>query len=107
MEWEVMGNVAPWALRGELEVCQVGPGETRIGVKMAVAPKLGAAEDWKQAGADESAEIAAQSFLQRVFWTLEALSRFDQLDPPGGKATGFQGDDRPRSPDQAFSRESR
>ena len=75
MEWEVTGIVAPRVLSGELEVCQVSAGETRIGVKMTLSTEPAVPQDSEPVRVAETAELVTRLFLQRVFWTLEALSR--------------------------------
>ena len=84
MEWEVTGSLSSWALSGELEVRQVSAGETRIGVKMVAASEPVPRDHPEQSRVEENAEVATRSFLRRVFWTLEALNRYDLLDPGAG-----------------------
>jgi hypothetical protein len=93
MEWEVTGTVAPWALSGELEVCQVSPGETRIGLKMAAAEPV-APQDPEQSRAEET---------QRVFWTLEALSRYDLLDAAAPRMPPAEDNERGQGCPRAFA----
>lgn len=66
-------------LRGELDVLQTGPTEARIEVNMAAPPELLPAQDWERAQLEQSIEIATRSFLQRLFWTLQALTHYDLL----------------------------
>lgn len=93
MEWELTRNVPAWALRGELEVRQVSPDETRMAVTMTATERVSPGQT-EQSGVEEAAEIVTRSFLQRLFWTLEALSRYDLLDQGGGRmARGGRGGD--------------
>ena len=82
IEWEVTGN-PPWALRGELEVCHVSSEEARLGLKMVVAPAL--VSKAERSSLQRTVEVAALSFLLRLFWALEALSRYDLPEPGAGR----------------------
>ena len=107
MEWEVTGVMAPRALSGELEVRQVSADETRIGVKMALSKEPAVPQGSEPVRVVETAELVTRLFLQRVFWTLEALSRSDLIDPPGAEMTGPERRERQRSPDGASARGAR
>jgi hypothetical protein len=105
MEWEVTGSVPSWALSGELEVYQVSRGETRLGVTMVAASEPLPPEDPDQSRVEELVEVTARSFLRRVFWTLEALSRYDLLDPGAGGMTPAGRNERGGGLDRAFAAE--
>jgi hypothetical protein len=82
MEWEVMGGAIPGAVTGKLEVLEVGPDEAQVGVTMVPRAEVLPQEDEGRRRVDDTLEVTARFFLNRVFWTLEALSQFDSLPQP-------------------------
>lgn len=85
MEWELVSTAGSTLLRGELEVVPTGPSEARIKVNMALPPELIPAQESERAQLERSVEIATRLFLQRLFWTLQALTYYDLL---GQRASG-------------------
>lgn len=77
MEWELAGMVGSGLLRGELDVVPTGPTEARIEVSMAAPPELVPARERERAQLEQNIDIATRSFLQRLFWTLQALTHYD------------------------------
>ncbi len=73
MEWEVAHDPSPWTVSGELRLRPLGATETRIDLALD-APGT----------AEEGFDDAAQSFLRALFWTLEALNRYDRRAPEAG-----------------------
>jgi len=74
MEWGVAHDSSPFTVSGELRLRPVGATETRIDLAMGDPGE-----------AAEGVESAAQSFLRALFWTLEALSRYDPRPPGAGR----------------------
>jgi hypothetical protein len=72
IEWELKGGAIPGAVTGKLEVLEAGPEEAQVGVRMVsqVPPQ----EDEGRLRVEHTLEVTAQFFLNRVFWTLEALA---------------------------------
>lgn len=81
MEWEIAGDPAPWTLSGEVQLRPVGGAETRIDVAMGIAPAGVPREGVGRTPLEEAVDVATQSFLRGLFWTLEALSRYDHHAP--------------------------
>lgn len=77
LDWEVTGIVRPWALRGALDVRELSLGETRL----AFAAKLAGPDPGEPIRVAEAAGRVTQSFLQQVFWILEALTRYELTGP--------------------------
>lgn len=80
LTWRVSGGPLPCDLSGEFEVRAVTAREAQVAFRMVSA--VGAHLDTdEEARARRMVEVATRSFLNRVFWTLEARSRLD-LPPP-------------------------
>lgn len=90
MEWELVGTVGS-PLRGELNVVHIGPAEARIEVSMAAPPALIPDEEPERTQLERSIERATGLFLQRLFWTLQALTSYDLF---GQRASGITANDR-------------
>jgi|GEM_PF-6940155 len=73
MEWEAAHDSPPGTVSGELRLRPVGGTETRIDLTVGLPGE-----------AAEGVAGAAQSFLRALFWTLEALSRYDLCAPEAG-----------------------
>jgi len=75
LRWRIFGGAVPLDLGGEFEIRPVGTGEVQIGLRMRWRPDAlpGGASD--RVRARRVMEAATQSFLNRVYWLLEARYR--------------------------------
>ena len=79
MTWAVSGGVLPVTLCGEFDVCATSPVEVEVGVRMVSLREM-LAQQHQEAPVRPVLEVVTRSFLNCVFWTLEARSR-DDGDP--------------------------
>lgn len=85
--WNVTGP-SPWRVSGMLTMQpDEGGTETYVTVRTWVADLLPEPEKPHGLPADEVADFVARTFLQRLYWALEALRRPD--DPPPPSAGGL------------------
>jgi hypothetical protein len=82
MEWELPGAGGAVVVRGELAVVPAGHDEALIGVNMAVSTEASAPRLAERTPLEEIIESATGSFLQRLFWTLQAMGHY-KLPAPG------------------------
>jgi hypothetical protein len=86
VEWEVNGGAIPRTATGQLEVVEAGPDEAQVGVRMVPHPAGISEGDEERRRVDHILDIATRFLLNRLFWTLEALNRFEPLPRPPRKS---------------------
>jgi hypothetical protein len=76
MAWVVSGCV-PAALSGEFEMRAVSPGEVEVGLRMVSLREAPSQRHDEEEPVRPVFEVVTRSFLNCVFWTLEARSRHE------------------------------
>lgn len=77
MEWEAPGTMLPDQLRADLEISPADRLAARIAATISAPRTLVPEQETERIRIEEIADVAVRSFLQRLFWTLEALGHYD------------------------------
>ncbi len=82
MTWAVSGGVLPVTLCGEFEVHATNPVEVEVGVRMVSLREMLPQQQHDEVPVRPVLDVVTRSFLNCVFWTLEARSRHDRGPNP-------------------------
>lgn len=95
MEWEAPWTILPDQLRADLEISPADRLAARIAATISAPRTLVPEQQTERVRLEEIADVAVRSFLQRLFWTLEALGHYDLHsrfgDPPGLNGSPIRG----------------